>query len=496
MSGDVTPLAHGIGGRQDLPVPLETAIIAAVAALVISFVVLAWTVRRRDGVAATEPADVAAGVGVGVVVGGTAADAGAGAAAGTAAGAGAAAGGTPAPTVPRRTGRSAGLVAQIGAIVDSPAWRIGLRVVGMLLFAYTAVVSVFGPDLEINPVFGIFYIWWWVGLVPLSLLFGPVWKAISPVRTINAGINWLRRDDEGLYDYDETRFGYWPAVLGLLAFTWMELIYPHNSYLGPVRLWMALYLAVMLIGGQLWGQRFYENADPFEVYSSIVAKLSIWGRDAEGRLEVRSPLANLDTLMPRTGLVAVVSVLFGTIVFDSFRDSVPWLKFTQGDNVVARHAYLADNIALVLFPLAVGAFFCIGTMLTGVGDDLDRRQLPGLLAPSLVPIVVGYVVAHYLSYWWEGGQQTLVQASDPFNKGSNWFGTADLKVSFFFAYHPTLLANLKVLAVVIGHILGVISSHRRAVAVLPRRHMVTGQIPLLVTMIGFTVGGLYLLFAA
>ncbi|WGL53484.1 hypothetical protein P5P86_06530 [Nocardioides sp. BP30] len=487
MGGDVTPLAHGIGGRQDLPVPLETAIIAAVAALVISFVVLAWTVRRQHGavVSAPAPADTPVGVGARAAGVGTADP-------GTAAGVGDAAG--PAPT--RRTGRSDGFVARIGALVDSTGWRAALRVVGLLFFAYTVMVSVFGQDLEINPVFGIFYIWWWVGLVPLSLLFGPVWKAVSPVRTINAGLNWLRRDDEGLYEYDEARIGYWPAVVGLLAFTWMELIYPHNSYLGPVRLWMAIYLAVMLIGGQLWGERFYENADPFEVYSSLVAKLSVWGRDGEGRLEVRSPLTNLDTLMPHTGLVAVVSVLFGTIVFDSFREAVPWLKFTQGDNIVARHAYVADNVALLAFPLAVGVFFCVGTMLTGVGEGFDRRRLPGLLAPSVVPIVVGYVVAHYMSYWWEGGQATLVQVSDPFSNGANWFGTGDLKVDYFFAYHPTLLANLKVLAVVVGHILGVMSSHRRAIAVLPRRHMVTGQIPLLVTMIGFTVGGLYLLFAA
>jgi hypothetical protein len=144
----------------------------------------------------------------------------------------------------------------------------------------------------------------------------------------------------------------------------------------------------------------------------------------------------------------------------------------------------------------VAGFFCAGTMLTGVGDDLDRRRLPVLLAPAVVPIVAGYVVAHYMSYWWEGGQATLQQVSDPFSNGGNWFGTANLKINYFFAYHPTLLADLKVLSVVIGHVLGVISSHKRAIAVLPRKHMITGQIPLLVTMVGFTVGGLYLLFAA
>jgi len=457
--GDYIPLAHGIGGQQDLPIPLETAIVAAVAALVISFVVLAWTVRNRTDEA---PPDVTR-------------------------------------TVPAHGGGR--MTSAIGRLVDSPGWVIALRTLGMVLLAYTAMVAIFGADLEINPLFGIFYVWWWVGLVFASMLLGPVWRAISPVRTINSALNRLRRDPSGagLYAYDEARFGYWPAVIGLLAFTWMELIYTHNSYLGPVRLWIALYFAAMLLGGQLWGERFYANADPFEVYSTLMAKLSVWARDDSGRLVVRSPLANLDSLAPHRGLVAVVSVLFGTIVFDSFRDATAWLTFIQGENVVARHAYLADNIALVLFPAAVAGFFCAGTMLTGVGDGderLDRRRLPGVLAPSMIPIIGGYVVAHYLSYFLEGGQATLIQASDPFSDGANWFGTANWSVSYYFAYHPTMLANVKVIAVVIGHILGVVCSHRRAIAVLPRRHQVTGQIPLLVTMVGFTVGGLYLLFSA
>jgi hypothetical protein len=53
-----------------------------------------------------------------------------------------------------------------------------------------------------------------------------------------------------------------------------------------------------------------------------------------------------------------------------------------------------------------------------------------------------------------------------------------------------------VLAVFAGHVLGVIAAHDRAVRILPRRHQLTGQLPLLVAMIAFTVGGLYLLFAA
>ncbi|MCW2853563.1 MAG: hypothetical protein JWM84_3227, partial [Nocardioides sp.] len=119
-----------------------------------------------------------------------------------------------------------------------------------------------------------------------------------------------------------------------------------------------------------------------------------------------------------------------------------------------------------------------------------------LFAHSIVPIVVGYIVAHYLTYLVEFGQKTLIQASDPFGNGADILGTGDWSVNYWLSYHPTLLANVKVIAVVVGHVLGVIAAHDRAMKLLPRRHQQTGQLSLLFAMVAFTVGGLYLLFAA
>ena len=440
--------AHGIGGARDLPISPELAIAGAVAALTVSFTVLAVAWRRPRYDEATS--------------------------------------GRPAP-------------AWLVGVVDARWWSVLWRVVGFLLFLYTAMVAVFGKDLLTNPLFGIFYVWWWVALVPLSLLFGRVWRAISPVRTINVFFAKLAGSDPdtGLYRYPE-RLGHWPAALGLYAFVWLELIYPHNSDLGPVRLWAALYVALMLVGGVLFGNVFYERADPFEVYSSLVAKLSVWGR-RDGVLLLRSPLANLDTVPPRPGLVAVTSVLFGSTAFDSFKDSAHWLRFFQGSDFINDHSWaptLVNNLALLGFCLAVGAIFSLGTMLTGVEPGFRRRSLPTLFAHSIVPIIVGYIIAHYLSYLLEAGEATLIKMSDPFSDGSNWFGTANWKVDYYFAYHPTLLANLKVLSVVVGHVLGVIAAHDRAIKLLPRRHQLTGQLPLLFAMVAFTIGGLWLLFSA
>ena len=109
--------AHGIGGSRDLPIPLELTIAGAVAALTISFTVLAiaWRTPRYDETPTGVPA-------------------------------------------PRR----------LAAIVDSRGWFIALRAVGMLAFLYTVMVAVLGDDTLINPFFGIFYVLLWVGFVPVS----------------------------------------------------------------------------------------------------------------------------------------------------------------------------------------------------------------------------------------------------------------------------------------------------------------------------------------
>ena len=129
----------------------------------------------------------------------------------------------------------------------------------------------------------------------------------------------------GLMTYP-AKLGYWPAAAGLFAFIWQELVNPQSAYLGSVRIWLAAYLAIMLIGAAVFGDEWLERADPFEVYSSLLAHLSAWGRDGD-RLVVRSPLANLATVIPAPGPLAVVAVLFGSTAFDTYKDTLSWQRF-------------------------------------------------------------------------------------------------------------------------------------------------------------------------
>ncbi len=435
--------AHGIGGAKDLPIPAAYAMAGAGVALAVSFLVLAlaWRTPRFDAAHKGRP-------------------------------------------VPARLARA----------VDSPRLALVVRLLGFVFFLYVVWAAVAGPDLLVNPVFGVVYVLLWVGLVPASLLLGPFYRAVNPARTIHLGLTRLTGSapEQGVVALPRW-VGHWPAAFGLLAFVWMELVYPHSTYLSPVRLWFAVYIAVVVVGAAVFGSGWIERADPFEVYSTLVGHLSVFGRRADGRLVLRSPLGNLDGVPARPGLVAVVSVLFGSTAFDSFKDSTAWLQFTQTTSLDTE---LVNTAALLVFCLVVGVTFSAATMATGIDEGTGRWSLPSRFAHSVVPIVVGYVAAHYLSYFVEVGQQTLTQLSDPLGTGADYLGTADWQVSYWISAHPTFLAVVKVLAVVTGHVLGVVAAHDRAIRLLPKRHQLTGQLPLLVVMVFYTVTGLYLLFGA
>jgi len=435
-------LLHGLGGAQDLPVPAPLAITAGGVALVASFVVLvlAWRRPRYDD-------------------------------------------------RPEAAGRSRARV--LGAL-DSSAARALWRLVGLAFFGYATWALLAGPDNNNNPVLGVFYVLVWVGVVPASLLFGRVARALSPVRTIDLVLGRLVRGhpSRGLLAYPE-RLGNWPAAIGLFWFVWQELVDPDQVALATIQTWLGVYLVVMLLGTAVFGEVWLERADPFEVYSDLLAKLSVWGRDREGRLLLRSPLANLATVTPRPGLVAVVAVLFGSTAFDSYKDSLRWVRFVDARTT---HVTWFNSGALIVFCAVVGVTFTIAAHATATRPGVPRRGLPTAYAHSVVPIIVGYMTAHYLSYFVEQGQQTVIQLSDPMVTGADYLGTAGLTPNLWLSAHPTFLATTKVIAVVIGHVVGIVAAHDRALTLLPPRHRVTGQLAMVAVMVCYTIAGLYLLF--
>ena len=107
-----------------------------------------------------------------------------------------------------------------------------------------------------------------------------------------------------------------------------------------------------------------------------------------------------------------------------------------------------------------------------------------------MPIAVGYITAHYLTFLIGDGQRILIAISDPFQQGWDLFGTAFWEVSI--TWLPgAIIWLIQLLAVVGGHAVGAWAGHAAAVTQAgpdaDRRALVRRQIPLAVLMVVLTV---------
>lgn len=437
-----TLLAHGVSSREDLPIPFAYALTGAAVALLVSFLALGllWREPRLDPDRAGWP-------------------------------------------LPRR----------LEQVLDGRPVRVGLRLLGVVLTGYVVLAAVFGKDDALNPTAGVVYVLFWIGIPMVSVVLGPVWRLLNPIRSVHAALSWLlrTRPQDGLARLPES-VGYWPAAASLLAFAWLELVAPDNDTLPVLRTFFAAYLAVHLLAATYFGSAWFARGDGFEVYSSLVGRLSPLGRRGDGRLVLRNPLEGVAGTPVAPGLFAVVGVLLGSTAYDSFSNSPWWISHVQDSPLSVRMTETLGLLAVI--GLVTGAFTA-ATAVSGRGVPGGSRRFVGQFAHTIVPIVVGYLVAHYWSLLVLVGQQTMIRLSDPLGTGADWLGTADRGVDGRLA-DPNLVAVIQVAAVVTGHVLGVVLAHDRAVRLLPRRSAVAGQVPLLVVMVCYTVGGLYLLFAA
>jgi hypothetical protein len=122
----------------------------------------------------------------------------------------------------------------------------------------------------------------------------------------------------------------------------------------------------------------------------------------------------------------------------------------------------------------------------------EWHELAVRFAPSLVPIVLAYVIAHYFSFLVLEGQLGLVRLSDPFGLGWDLLGTEDWVINLALV-SPTTIWYVQVAAIVVGHVGGVVLAHDRAIAMFDRDAAVRTQYALLAVMVLFTASGLLIL---
>jgi len=432
----VTVLAHGVGTRVDLPIPVGLALFGAGAAILLTFAVLLLFWRR-----------------------------------------------------PRLSGAESGrpLPAGVQRIVDSPAVRSGLQAVVLVVAAFVVWVAFAGPDdTPHNLAPWVFYVTFWVGLVPASLLLGPVWRVVNPLRLLHRGLRRAVPRAPGAARLPS--LGLWPAAGSLFVFLWLELVSPHRSDPAVVG-WFLIAYAVVHLGLALWfGEEWFAAGDGFEVYSSVIARLSPVGRRDDGRLVLRSPLSGGISTPARPGLAAVVVVLLGATAFDGLSRTVFWQSGPGASNDAG-----SGTLGILAMIALVAAMYLVGTRLSG----RLARQPPGIqprrYAATVIPIALGYTVAHYFSLFVLDGQTTWILVSNPFGTtGTDLFGTyrnvVDLTV-----VSAGAIALVQVGAIIVGHVMGVTLAHEQSL-LSARRARASDQLPLVVVMVLFTFGGLGLLF--
>jgi len=432
----MSTLAHGVGSRTDLPIPLGLALYGAGAAILLSFAVLLlfWRTPKLGGADSGRP-----------------------------------------------------LPAGLQLTVDSTAMRTTLQATALALAVLVSVVAVTGPaETPRNLAPWALYVTFWVGLVPASLLLGPVWRAANPLRLLHRGLRRLVPAPPGAVRLPAV--GLWPAAALLVVFLWLELAYPGRAEPGIVAVFLVGYGVVQVGLALLFGEEWFAHGDGFEVYSTLIARLSPWGRRDDGRLVLRNPLANATAVPAVPGLAAVVVVLLGSTAFDGLSRTVFWQTGPGAANDT-----LSGTLGLAVMIALVAALYLVGARLSG---RLARQ--PGVVQPrryagTVVPIALGYTVAHYFSLLMLDGQTTWILASNPFGlPGVDLFGAYDNRVDLT-AVSSDVIALVQVGAVVLGHILGVTLAHERAL-LSARRARASDQLPLVVVMVLFTVGGLGLLF--
>ncbi len=436
-------LAHGIGTRGDLPLSEWMFAYAAGAALVLSFVLLGvlWPRSRLSAGAPSwaPPAAVQAAL------------------------------------------RGLAVVARVSASA---------------VFLATLVAGLFGdlgPDATVAPV--AVYVVFWVGVQFASAVLGDVWRVLSPWDTVVAGAERLGwRAPQG---WATTRPS--PAVSGgfavaaLVAFTWLELVHPEPSETRLLGVALAVYSALVVAGGLAWGRDWLREGEGFAVLFGLLGAMGVGHRRDDGRVGLRPPFAGLAELRFTPTALGAVLVLLGSTTFDGVTRTTLWTDLLDG-----RSGWSAVPIATATFLVVIVAVGVAYLLAMGVAASVvhDRTSAIALrFAHSLVPIALAYGVAHYFSLLVFEGQSFRALLSDPLGAGWDLFGTAAGSVDFR-VLDPTTIAWVQVIAIVAGHVVGVVVAHDRAVAVYDQRTAARSQYALLAIMVGYTVMGLVLLLGA
>ena len=448
--------AHGFDERHELPLPLTHFMLGAALAVALSFLVATMAARR----APDYPAD----------------------------------------------GRAAG-----SKSIRLPVpLRAGLRLAALLLFLVTVLAAFAGtadPMMNLAPT--LVWIVWWVGLSLFVACVGNIWPLLDPWATLfdSAAVAARRlglRPRLSVPWRWPAALGVWPAVALLLAWSWLEVVYPLAAV--PVRIGYAAvaWTGVTLLGMVCFGRESWQrHGDVFAIYFAMLGRMAAFGLQADARsVSFRSPgtalIAPQDACVLPAGGVAFVMAMLSTVLFDGLHASQAWLWFESlpprlGAGLQVG-GYGAATAGLLLVWLAFLAAYGLASWMSAAAvGGVSAAAVARSFAPTLVPIAVGYNVAHNFSSLVEQGQNMLSLVSDPFGWRWDLFGTAQLHTRSGIV-DARMTWYLAIGMIVLGHCIGVWLAHRVALRDHPGpARAVRAALPLVLLMLAYTAVSLFVI---
>jgi hypothetical protein len=360
------------------------------------------------------------------------------------------------------------------------------------LLALLVLAGFFGSrDPLANPLPLTIWTVWWVGVTLAHALFGNLWRYLNPW----SGPFRLLRLRKTPLPY---RLGYWPAVLGLFAFAWFELIYPAPADPAILAQAIILYSVITWIGMALFGEEpWLARAEVFSVFFLLVARIAPLQSEqaAPGmqrfRLVIPGRALADQPPLPPSGILFVLLTL-ATVSFDGLDETFWWLslhdinplEFPGRSTVMGINSF---GLAAMWLALSAAFLICIA-----IG-----RARAGALVVSILPISLGYQFAHYLTSFLVNIQYAAVAATDPFARG--WFDAherLDRVTTSFLSNQDgvTVIWNLQAGGIVLGHIVAVLVAHLITLKQrTDRGQILASQAPLAALMVAYTLFGLWLL---
>ena len=351
-----------------------------------------------------------------------------------------------------------------------------VKALSILLF-FTVLGACFwgNPDPLENLAPNFIWITWWLGLSLLISFFGNFWPIINPwtslfyifQRTLK---NIAPSLPSTLNLPLPTFFRMYIATGFLLTWSWLELIYPVAFV--PLRIGqlIIIWTLINLIGMFFFGVKTWQSrGDVFSIYFYWLGQFGCYFYSPTANtLERRHLSEGLysidDNESNMLGLTPFIIGMLSTVLFDGFHGSSAWFVFEQ---------YLINIFPqwLNASPYFSGTFGLISTWLIFWGVyqfccyipqkyciNVDLKYLPDNLVPCLIPIAIGYLIAHNFSSFVIQIQNFIFLISDPFYRGWDLFHTKSFRPNIAII-DASFTWYLAFFAILVGHIIALRSSH-------------------------------------